>query len=264
MRKQGLYSAASLRVGRVPPAASLPHGAAAGLVSSPPSIPTPLAWHQVLGARLAFALSLLFLVSLATAWLAWPGAPAGGQAFDQAAFDAAFGRAVAQRDKQIGAAPAYAAIAPSLVRIRSLKRSEPRGAAQGKLREGVGSGVVIVDTGVILTALHVVDDMDQVVVQFHDGSESPAFIVSKRPEQDLAVLRVGRVPDELVAARLASSANLQIGESVMTVGFPFGFGASASAGVVSGLNREFRAREGQAPLRRRSRSSRLAGSANSA
>lgn len=247
MRKQGLYSAASPKP--------------SGLTAAAPSHPIPAAVAQPLmqvppvvrrrpaGANWAFALFLLFLLVLAASLIGAPRAPAP-QAFDQAAFDESFNRAMLKRDKEIGVAPAYAAIAQSLVRIRSVKRADAERGGAGKLREGVGTGVVIVDTGVILTALHVVDEMDQVLVRFHDGSESPAFIVSKRPEQDLAVLRVGRVPEELVAARLASSADLRSGDAVMTVGFPFGFGPSVSAGVVSGLNREFFARQGQAPLRR--------------
>jgi S1-C subfamily serine protease len=117
-----------------------------------------------------------------------------------------------------------------------------RGPAGGApLNEGrsIGSGVVIVDDGMILTNLHVVASAKRITVMFHDGSESEALLVRAWPENDLAVLKAKRIPDDLPAATLGSSANLRPGDEVVAVGFPFGIGPSVSAGVVSGLNREF-------------------------
>jgi S1-C subfamily serine protease len=117
-----------------------------------------------------------------------------------------------------------------------------RGPAGGApLNEGrsIGSGVVIVDDGMILTNLHVVAGSKRITVMFHDGSESEALLVRAWPENDLAVLKAKRIPDDLPAATLGSSANLRPGDEVVAVGFPFGIGPSVSAGVVSGLNREF-------------------------
>jgi S1-C subfamily serine protease len=102
-----------------------------------------------------------------------------------------------------------------------------------------GTGVVIVDDGVILTNLHVVAGSKRIVVTFHDGSESEAVLVNAWPENDLAVLKAKTIPDDLPAATLGSTANLRPGDEVVAVGFPFGIGPSVSAGVVSGLNREF-------------------------
>jgi len=59
------------------------------------------------------------------------------------------------------------------------------------------------------------------------------------PERDLAVLRPKSLPDDLPAATLGSSRDLSPGDDVVAVGFPFGIGPSVSAGVVSGLDREF-------------------------
>ncbi|HXC39756.1 MAG TPA: trypsin-like peptidase domain-containing protein [Burkholderiales bacterium] len=105
---------------------------------------------------------------------------------------------------------------------------------------GVGSGVVIVDSGIILTSLHVVANMKRVMVTFFDGSESEAVILSVHPENDLAVLKAKSIPDDLPAATLGSPSALRPGDTVVAVGFPFGIGPSVSAGVVSGLNREFK------------------------
>jgi len=65
---------------------------------------------------------------------------------------------------------------------------------------------------------------------------------------DLAVLQAHKVPDDLEAATLRSTQNLRPGDHVVAVGFPFGIGPSASAGVVSGLQREFTSPEGKRQL----------------
>ena len=139
------------------------------------------------------------------------------------------------------AAKAYEVIRPSIVRVR---RMEPD--KNGVNNEnGVGTGVVIVDKGIILTNLHVVLGANRVQVVFADGLESDATIVGMRPEHDLAVLQAQTIPDDLVAATMRSTADLALGDQVVAVGFPFGIGPSATAGVVSGLRREFRSPEGK-------------------
>lgn len=112
-------------------------------------------------------------------------------------------------------------------------------------RVGIGSGVVIVDSGLILTNLHVVAGSETIIVTFYDGFESPADVVSMQPENDLAVLKARKIPDDLQAATLRSTTDLNVGDEVIAVGFPFGIGPSASAGIVSGLKREFRSSEGK-------------------
>jgi S1-C subfamily serine protease len=114
----------------------------------------------------------------------------------------------------------------------------------------VGSGVVIVDQGIILTNLHVVAGAKRLTVTFHDGLESEAVLVGAHPENDLAVIRAKTLPDDLPAATLGASGRLKPGDEVVAVGFPFGIGPSVSAGVVSGLNREFRSPEGKRVLTR--------------
>jgi S1-C subfamily serine protease len=113
---------------------------------------------------------------------------------------------------------------------------------------GVGSGVVVVESGLILTNLHVVAGADSVKVVFADGLESDAVIVQAQPEQDLAVLQAKTLPDDLQAATVKSTADLRPGDRVIAAGFPFGIGPSVTAGVVSGLKREFRSPEGQRML----------------
>ena len=140
------------------------------------------------------------------------------------------------------AAKAYEVIRPSIVRVR---RMEPDKNGGPDTEKGVGSGVVIVDKGIILTNLHVVLGATRVQVVFADGLESDATIAGIQPEHDLAVLQAQKIPDDLVAATMRSTADLALGDQVVAVGFPFGIGPSATAGIVSGLRREFLSPEGK-------------------
>jgi S1-C subfamily serine protease len=136
------------------------------------------------------------------------------------------------------ASVAYAKVQPSLVTVRSL-RPNPAG---GEPLGGLGTGVVVEEqTGLILTALHVVRDAIAVKVVFHDGLESEAAVVVQQPENDLAVLKPAVIPDDLAAAILAGSGHLNVGDEVVAVGNPFGITNSVSSGVVSGLGRSFQA-----------------------
>jgi S1-C subfamily serine protease len=111
----------------------------------------------------------------------------------------------------------------------------------------VGTGVVIDDAGTILTNFHVANAAKKLRVMFWDGSESDAQIVGADPQNDLAVIRPNILPDDLQPATLASTQNLYPGDDVVAIGFPFGIGPSASAGIVSGLKREF-SQDGQRGL----------------
>jgi S1-C subfamily serine protease len=140
------------------------------------------------------------------------------------------------------AARAYEAIRGSVVRVREFEREGP----ENEVTEaGVGTGVVIVDKGIILTNLHVIADAKKVGVIFADGTESEATVIATQPENDLAVLQAKTLPDDLQAATLRSTKDLPLGDEVIAVGFPFGIGPSVSSGVVSGLRREYRSPEGK-------------------
>ena len=157
------------------------------------------------------------------------------------------------------AAKAYAAVAPSVVKV--IGYSDPREAEQpdrgqrlerraddkdGERDErGLGTGVVIIDNGTILTNLHVVYGAKRIKVVFADGLEAEADVMGLQPQHDLAVLKARKIPDDLKAATMRSTGDLAPGDRVTAVGFPFGIGPSVSHGVVSGLKREFRSPEGQ-------------------
>ena len=161
--------------------------------------------------------------------------------------DAAVMRTLTTQPLPSRAARAYEVIRPSVVRVRGLGAD-----AEGSGREtesAVGSGVVIMENGTILTNLHVVHGVRRVRVVFFDGLQSDADVVSVQPENDLAVLKARTVPDDLFPATLRGTADLAEGDEVVAVGFPFGIGPSVSSGVVSGLRREYRSPEGQRLLK---------------
>jgi len=141
------------------------------------------------------------------------------------------------------AAKAYEAVRRSVVRVHGTGYAKEQ---EGHATEGIGSGVVIVDTGVILTNMHVVAGADRIQVEFDDGFETEATVIGVRPEHDLAVLKANKIPDDLPAATLRSTSDLAAGDEVIAVGFPFGIGPSVSAGIVSGLRREYRSPNGKA------------------
>ena len=82
-------------------------------------------------------------------------------------------------------------------------------------------------------------------VTFFDGLDSEATLVGERPEHDLAVLQAKSLPDDMMPAVMRSTAGLRPGDEVVAVGFPFGIGPSVSAGVISGLKRDYVSPEGK-------------------
>jgi S1-C subfamily serine protease len=192
----------------------------------------------------AAAGALALVLALAIAWL-------GPRGLNQAQVDEAIQRALeAQAPAGALTAEAYEKILPSVVHVRGLATETDEPLVEGKpatpAAEGnVGTGVVIVDNGTILTNLHVVAGAKRVRVTFADGLEAMAEVIGTRPEHDLAVLKAEKVPDDLFPATLRSTNGLRPGDPVVAVGFPFGIGPSATAGVVSGLKREYRSPEGQ-------------------
>ena len=165
--------------------------------------------------------------------------------------DQAVARTLETKPLPSPAVKAFQAVRSSIVRVRALSAAgDPLELDEYGVSgpSATGSGVVIIDRGVILTSLHVVNGASRVRVLFEDGLESDAALVSTQPENDLAVLQASKIPDDLRAATLRSARHLVEGEHVTAIGFPFGIGPSVSHGVISGLKREYRAPEGERSL----------------
>nr|WP_145546259.1 trypsin-like peptidase domain-containing protein [Variovorax boronicumulans] len=238
MRRPALYSSAS-RGRPAPPDADV------GPTSPPPTAAVPAAapparkrwWSDP---RLLWAtIVLLAAAALGAGTLALrPGA----RSLTQKDIDAAVMRTLETNVLPSPAAKAYAAIIPSVVRVMGFVKSKD---GKEEVEQGVGTGVVIVDKGIILTNLHVVSGAQTIKVTFSDGMETTASVTGTQPENDLAVLQAHKIPDDMIAATMRSTADLMPGDQVVAVGFPFGIGPSTSAGVVSGLGRSFRSPEGK-------------------
>ncbi len=161
----------------------------------------------------------------------------------QEAIDSAVRESLEKEPLPSQAAKAYEAILPSVVRVTGLMDENDDGeddAEKRAMQRSLGTGVVIIDNGTILTNLHVVWGSKKIRVRFANGHESEAVMVGAQPENDLAVLKALSLPDDLEAATMRSTADLRPGDHVIAVGHPFGIGPSVSYGVVSGLKREFR------------------------
>jgi len=104
-------------------------------------------------------------------------------------------------------------------------------------RSGVGSGVIVDGSGLVLTNNHVVEGADEVVVELNDGREFKASEIKTDPDSDLAVVRLEGARD-LPVAKLGDSDDLAIGDWVIAIGNPFELETTVSAGIISGKGRE--------------------------
>ena len=137
--------------------------------------------------------------------------------------------------------PAYSqvvfeAVEPSVVLIET---KAPKASGASGSGDGLGSGVVVDAAGDILTALHVVAGATDITLTFADGSQSGAQVMTREPENDIAVIRATQLPANLVPATLGNPASVRQGSEAFALGSPFGLGGSISAGIVSGLDRSF-------------------------
>ncbi|MFK5879927.1 MAG: trypsin-like peptidase domain-containing protein, partial [Flavobacteriaceae bacterium] len=98
---------------------------------------------------------------------------------------------------------------------------------------GLGSGFMISDTQII-TAAHVVQIANKVVVRFLDGEEIPANVISSFSSADVALIELVWPRKNAVIVKLGDSDRAKIGSRVFVVGAPFGLGHSFSSGYVSG------------------------------
>jgi S1-C subfamily serine protease len=127
-------------------------------------------------------------------------------------------------------------LAPSVANLRVTRRTR-----RGRFPVGAGSGIVLTPDGFILTNSHVVAGADrQGRATFVDGSETAFTVTGRDPFTDLAVLRAES--RELTAATLGDAERVRVGQLVVAIGNPNGFGGSVTAGVVSGLGRSLPAR----------------------
>jgi S1-C subfamily serine protease len=131
--------------------------------------------------------------------------------------------ASASADEPLTVAQLYEILAPSVVSITTAPRSSS------------GTGVIVNSDGLILTALHVVQDAESIEVTFADGTRSAATIADVAVAIDIATLTTAALPDVVVPAVLGGG--LAVGDDVVAIGNQLGLTGSTTAGVVSGLER---------------------------
>jgi S1-C subfamily serine protease len=185
------------------------------------------AWRWVIGVGVVAALLVVLFHDRSSL---------GPKALSRAEVDSIAKAAVQKGLDDAKAAPpdsatVFQTIQPSIVYINTERSA---GAGTGK-DAGVGAGVVVNDTGAILTARHVVAGATAIHVTFADGTKADATIVSEQPENDIAVLAADQAPEVIVPAVLGGG--VQVGDEAFAVGHPLGLADSLSAGVISGLNR---------------------------
>ena len=153
---------------------------------------------------------------------------------------------------------AAATAMPAVVKIESMSRRGPVGGGPGRdtgsnrgrpggapeqpfvgpplPSSGIGSGVIIDRSGIILTSAHEAIGFAQVVVTLADGRTFPAIDLKADPRTDLALVRID-AKEDLPVARFGDSTALRVGDWIVALGHPFGLDASASAGIISGTDR---------------------------
>ncbi len=114
-------------------------------------------------------------------------------------------------------------------------------------QEGSGSGSVIDLDGNILTNYHVIEGATKLAVSFGGQKNYAAQVVGGDPDTDLAVIKLLEKPREpLTIVPLGDSDRLEVGQKVLAIGNPFGLDRTLTTGVISGLQRPIRARNGRA------------------
>ncbi|HCD54588.1 MAG TPA: protease [Halieaceae bacterium] len=108
-------------------------------------------------------------------------------------------------------------------------------AQRQRIERSLGSGVIMTAEGHILTNNHVIHEADAIQVLLQDGRSANAVVIGTDPATDLAVLQVQL--DELQPITLGNSDAARVGDVVLAIGNPLGFGHSVTQGIVSALGR---------------------------
>lgn len=120
------------------------------------------------------------------------------------------------------------------------ERQQRGGRSVPRRVQSLGSGFVVDPKGTIVTNNHVIEDADEIKVNFSDGTTLPAKIVGRDSKTDIAVLQVE--PDtDLPYVEFGESDGSRVGDWVVAIGNPFGLGGTVTAGIISAINRDINA-----------------------
>ncbi|HEY0840087.1 MAG TPA: Do family serine endopeptidase [Vulgatibacter sp.] len=104
---------------------------------------------------------------------------------------------------------------------------------KGGERVGIGSGVIIDPSGIVLTNNHVVSGAQKVTVRTSDDQDHQAKVVGTDPETDIAVLQITSGKGRFAVATLGDSDSIRVGDYVMAIGNPFGLELTVTSGIIS-------------------------------
>lgn len=104
-----------------------------------------------------------------------------------------------------------------------------------RIQGSLGSGVIMNSAGFIVTSLHVVDSVDEILILLYDGRELPATMVGTDPETDLAVLKIDAEGIQNIS--VGDPDQIEIGDVVLAIGNPFGMGQTVTQGIISATQR---------------------------
>ena len=105
------------------------------------------------------------------------------------------------------------------------------------VQNSLGSGVIVRDSGIIVTNAHVVKGADELRIVLNDRREFAAKVIAQDEEIDLAVLEIDTKGERLPTLSIDKSSDLEIGDIVLAIGNPFGVGQTVTSGIVSALGR---------------------------
>jgi serine protease Do len=117
----------------------------------------------------------------------------------------------------------------------------PYSEGQKVMMAGLGSGVLISEDGKIMTAAHVIQTADRLVVQFDDGDKIPAKVLSSNSMADVALVQLEWMPKNYTIAKVGDSDKAKVGDQVIIVGAPYGISQSLTVGYISGKRKEEKA-----------------------
>jgi serine protease DegS len=104
-----------------------------------------------------------------------------------------------------------------------------------RIQNSLGSGVIVSDQGLVLTSHHVISGAEEILVLLYDGRSGLARVIGSDPDTDLAVLQIEL--DGIQAIRLGNPDRARVGDIVLAIGNPYGFGHSVTQGIISALGR---------------------------
>ncbi len=139
----------------------------------------------------------------------------------------------------------YRTISPGVAYITTSSRVQNFFGEQFEQESGNGSGSVIDSEGHILTNYHVVENASKLTVSFGNDKVYEAKVIGGDPDTDLAVIKIDAPKDTLTIVPLGDSDKLMVGQKVLAIGNPFGLDRTLTTGVISGLQRPIRARNGR-------------------